>query len=84
MVATCKWEGWKDEAIGGGLFPPTEASGLWKQHPPIVAGLELGGDGMGTGYGQVGGGGGMRGPRCQTGSSCIERGPPSVVGGGVD
>lgn len=42
---------------GGGLFPPNEASRLWKQHPPIVARLELGGDGMGTGCGQVGRGG---------------------------
>lgn len=49
-----------------------------------MAGLELGGDGMGTGYGQVGGGGGTRGPRCQTGCSCTEKGPPSAVGGGVD
>lgn len=30
---------------------------LWKQHPPIVAWLELGGDGMGAGCGQVGRGG---------------------------
>jgi len=64
---------------GGGLFPPHEALKLWKQHPPIVTGLELGGDGNGCRYGVVKGGG-----VCQTGSSCIGVGPPSVVGGGVD
>lgn len=40
----------------GGIPPPNEASGLWKQHPPIVTRLELdlGGDGTGTGCGQAG------------------------------
>lgn len=81
----CKWEGCKDErGRWGSLLPPNEASGLWKQHPPIVASLELGGDGTGTVCGRVGRGGGRGGPCCQTGSSCMERGPPSVVGGGVD
>lgn len=39
----------------GGIPPPNEASGLWKQHPPIVTRLELdlGGDGTGTGCGQA-------------------------------
>lgn len=45
----------------GGGIPPNEASGLWKQHPPIVTRLELdlGGDGTGTGCGQAGRGGGF-------------------------
>lgn len=45
------------EGAGGGLFPLNEARRHWKQHPPIVAGLEMGGNGMGTGCGQAGGGG---------------------------
>lgn len=55
--------------MGGCLFPPNEASGLWKQHPPIVTRLELdlGGDGTGTGCGQAGRGGGDE-------SVCVGRG----------
>lgn len=50
--------------MGGGGNPPpppNEASGLWKQHPPIVTRLELdlGGDGTGTGCGQAGRAGGF-------------------------
>lgn len=75
------------EGAGGGLFPLNEAPRHWKQHPPIVAGLEMGGNGMGTGCGQAGGGGGggggaARGPRCQTGSSCTREGRQVLWGEG--
>lgn len=51
----------KGEGTGDPPPPPPEASGLWKQHPPIVTRLELdlGGDETGTGCGQAERGGGF-------------------------
>lgn len=88
---------------GGGIppLPPSEASGLWKQHPPIVTrleswiwvgmgqGLDVGrqeeeeGDFFSLFLGRGGGGEEVLAAR-QPGSPCSDRGPPSVVGGGVD
>lgn len=53
---------------------------------PLWLKLEQGGDGMGTGYGQVGGGGrGMREVSLPDRQLLHrQRGPPSVAGGGVD
>lgn len=69
---------------GGGLFPPNEAPKALEATSAYCglagAGWGWDGDWMWASRKRWG----TRGPCCQTGSSCTERGPPSVVGGGVD